>query len=110
MAICILGFIILMISSLSTIMKGELQLWQSLWLQISFLTVSIFLLVEVGRLVYFIEKSEMSPSLGFLTFFERIGSKNKLYENAVVESERWNKQIKIAKTKRSAKLRKKRNK
>lgn len=110
MAACIFGFIILMLSSLSAIMKGELELWQSIWLQITFLTASIFVLVEVGRLVYFIEKTEMSPSLGFLTFFERIGSKHKSYEKATIEAERWNKEIKIAKAKRSAKLRKKHNK
>jgi hypothetical protein len=110
MAACIFGFIILMLSSLSEIMKGELELWQSIWLQITFLSVSIFVLVEVGRVVYFIENSEMSPSLGFLTFFEHIGSKHKLYENAAVQAENWNKEIKITKAKRSAKLRRKRNK
>lgn len=110
MAACIFGFIILMILSLSEILRGELDIWQSIWLQITFLSVSIFILVEVGRLVYFIEKSEMSPSLGFLTFFERIGSRHKLYENAAIQAERWNKAIKISKAKRSSRLRKKRKK
>ncbi|MDH7943696.1 hypothetical protein QGM61_07670 [Pseudohongiella sp. SYSU M77423] len=91
-------------------MKGELEIWQSIWLQITLLVVSMFVLVEVGRLVYFIENSEMSPSLGFLTFFERVGSKHKLYENAAIQAEKWNNEIKIAKAKRSARLRKKRNK
>ncbi len=109
MVVCVFGFIITMIYSLSDIIKGKFEIWQSIWLQISFLSVSIFVLVEVGRIVYFIEKAEMSPSLGLLTFFERIGSNHKLYENATVQAEKWNKEIKIAKAKHSARLRKKRN-
>lgn len=107
MSACILGFIALMISSLSQIMRGELQFWQSLWLQITFLSTSIFLLVEVGRMIYFIETSKMSPSLGISTFFERTGSKCKYYENAVERAEKWNSEIKIRKAKNSAEIRKK---
>lgn len=92
------------------IARGEFDLVQSLWYQITILSYSLSLYFMSKHIIFIMDKGRLEASPTLRKLFLSMPTKNKVYEDAAIAAEKWNKEMQKERAKASALMRKGRGK
>ena len=92
------------------IARGKFNLIQSLWYQVTILSYSLSLYFMSKHLVFIMDKGRLEASPTLRKLFLSMPTKNRIYEEAAIATEKWNKEMQKERAKESALLRKSRGK
>jgi len=92
------------------IARGKFNLIQSLWYQVTILSYSLSLYFMSKHLIFIMDKGRVEASPSLRELFLSMPTKNRVYEDAAIAAEKWNKEMQKERAKTSTLMRKGRGK